>query len=154
MIPLRPVPWRRPARRRLRRSRLSAPGRRHPMPGKALVPLTPAPPPAPPAGVPWPQQQDKRDSEAAIVTIARWARRNRHYTVPLAVPPVLWLASLVFYRTYAAGYVAGAGVILAGCVCYFAPHKWDRKPEVWYVRLSVIGAVLWLIAASTAGPLS
>src|SRR5215471_6597858 len=154
MIPLRPVPWRRPARRRLRRSRLSAPGRRHPMPGKALVPLTPAPPPAPPAGVPWPQQQDKRDSEAAIVTIARWARRNRHYTVPLAIPPVLWLAALAAHQSGVPGFAVLGAVVLAGAVWYFAPAKWDRKSEVWYARLSAIAGLGWFAMAAAVGPLA
>jgi hypothetical protein len=124
------------------------------MMGKDLV-LSPAAYAPAPAAVapPWPQQP-ARESEAAVKTIARWVRRNGHLTVPLVIPPVMWLAGLVLYRAYLAGYVAFAGIILAVAVCYFAPHKWDREPEVWYARLSVIGAVLWLIAASVMGPLS
>jgi hypothetical protein len=123
------------------------------MSGKEIVLSPSGYAPAAVASPPWPQDKP-RESEAAVKTIARWVRRNGHVTVPLAIPPVMWLAGLVFYQAYLAGYVAGAGIILAVAVCYFAPHKWDREPEVWYARLSVIGAVLWLIAASTAGPLS
>lgn len=123
------------------------------MPGKELAPRPAAYAAVPSMAPPWPQQSG-RQSEAAIKTIGRWARRNSHLTVPLVIPPVLWLIGLMLYRTYLAGYAAFAGIILAVAVCYFAPHKWDRKPEVWYARLSVILAVSWLIAASVTGPLS
>jgi hypothetical protein len=129
------------------------------MPSKALVPLTPAPPPAPAAaGVPWPPPKQDRESESAIVTIARWARRNRHVTVPLAIPPALWLAGLIFRQTHTARYVALGGIMLTAAVCYFAPHKWTgpdgkpRWPEVWYADLSAAAAAAWLTAAAIAGP--
>lgn len=134
------------------------------MPGKDLVPLTPAAvyPAAPAtAGVPWPQQE-QRQSEAAPVAFGRWARRNRHVTVPLAIPPVLWLAALILSRQRASIFAAVAVgvVVLAGCVWFFAPHKWigvNGKPkarEVWYARLSAALATAWLITAAVLGPLA
>ena len=132
------------------------------MPGKDLVPLTPAPPGQPPAvaGMPWPQQQAERQSEAAIVTISRWARRNNHLTVPLALLPAMWLAGLAAHHARAGLYVALGGGILAACVWFFAPHKWTdgkgepRIAEVWYARLSAALGAAWLTAAAWMGPLS
>jgi len=129
------------------------------MPGKELVPLTPAViHPAAVDGAPWPQQE--RQSEAAVVTISRWARRNNHVTVPMALLPALWLAGLALHQARAALYVALCGGVLAACVWFFAPHKWtgrDGKPrtaEVWYARLSAALSVAWLTAAAWLGPLS
>jgi len=122
------------------------------MPSKALVPLTPAPPPAVPQ-VPWPQAK-ARDSEAAIVTISRWARRNNHVSVPLAIPFALWLAGLALHLAHVLLYAALCGAVLAGCVWWFAPHKWDRPAEQWYARLSAMLGALWLILAAWLGPLN
>ena len=123
--------------------------------GKDLVPRPAAYAPAPAAAAapPWPQQPS-RESEAAVKTISRWARRNGHLTVPLAVPVVLWLAGLILYQFPAAGIVALCGVILAGCVWFFADSKWDRPAERWYARLSAILSALWLFLAAWLGPLS
>lgn len=135
------------------------------MPGRELVPLTPAPPPAwqqsPSAGVPWPQQQDRR-SEVAVMTIARWARRNSHLTVPLGIPVALWTAGVVLSRVPAkiSGPVDAVALTAACCVWLFAPHKWRDKNgdpqqrEVWYARLSAALAASWLIAATWLGPLA
>lgn len=124
------------------------------MPGKDLVPRPAAYAPAPATiAPPWPQEKT-RAGESAIVTIARWAKRNGHFTVPLAVPPVMWLASLVLHHFRMAGYTALCGAILAGCVWYFSAHKWDRSAERWYARLSVSLAALWLWLAAWLGPLS
>ena len=128
------------------------------MTGKDLVPLTPAAQPAI-SGLPVPQQQDRR-SEAAIITISRWAKRNRHFTVPLAVPATLWLAALLLHHLHLAFYMVPlCGALLAGSVWFFAPHKWrnaDGSPrwaEVWYARLSASLGALWLWLASLLGPL-
>ena len=121
------------------------------MPGKDLVLLTPAPPAAP--QVPWPQAK-ARDSEAAIVTISRWARRNNHLSVPLAIPPALWLAALGLRLGHAVPYALACGVLLAGCVWFFAPHKWDRPAEQWYARLSAVLGAGWLALAAWLGPLN
>jgi len=124
--------------------------------GKDLIlrPAAYAPVPAAPAvaAPPWPQQKT-RESEAAIVTIARWVKRNGHFTVPLAVPPAMWLAALTLHRFRAAGYTALCGAILAACVWYFAAHKWDRNAERWYARLSAALATAWLWLAAWLGPL-
>jgi hypothetical protein len=109
-----------------------------------LVPAVTAPP--------WPQQA-ARKSEAPAVAVARWARRNGHLTVPMAAPVVLWLSGLLLHHFRMAGYTAMAGAILAACVWFFAPHKWDRKAEQWYARLSASLAALWLWLAAWLGPL-
>lgn len=120
------------------------------MNGKEIV-LRPAEyaPVAP--GTPWPQEK-ARDSEAAIVTISRWVKRNGHLTVPLAVPPALWLGALLAHQLRAGWYVLVAGVLLAACVWFFAPHKWDRAAEQWYARLTASLGVLWLSLAAFLSP--
>lgn len=135
------------------------------MPGKDVV-LSPAayshasPVPVTMAA-PWPQQPPSRESEAAVKTISRWAKRNGHFTVPLAVPPALWLAGVAAHAFPRAGLFAVlAMTVLAACVWFFAPHKWrgkDGEPrwaEVWYARLSAVLAAAWLGAACLLGPLS
>jgi hypothetical protein len=123
------------------------------MPGTEIV-LRPEPrPPASVPGVPW--QQEARKSEAAPLRLARWARRNTHFTVPLAVPPVLWLAALILHQVHPAAYVVPlCGALLAGCIWVFAPHRWDRPAEQLYARLSAALGALWLWAAAFLGPAS
>lgn len=124
------------------------------MPGKEVVVLRPAayaPVPAATAP-PWPQQPGRR-SEAAPVAAAKWARRNGHLTVPVAAPVVLWLAGLILHHFRMAGYTAIAGVILAACVWFFAPHKWDRPAERLYARASAALGACWLWLAAWLGPL-
>ena len=119
------------------------------MPGKDLVPLTPAPPAVP--QVPWQQQTA---AEFALWPAARWAKRNNHVSVPLAIPPVLWLAALGLRLGHAIPYALACGALLAGCVWFFAPHKWDRAAEQWYARLSAILGAGWLVVAAWLGPLN
>lgn len=119
--------------------------------GKDVV-LSPAAYAVVPAAPPWPQPP-ARQSEAAARVIARAARRNGHFTVPLAVPPAMWLAGLVLHAFRLAGYAALCGALLAGCVWYFSAHKWDRPAERWYARLSAGLGSAWLWAAAWAGPL-
>lgn len=123
------------------------------MPGKELVPRPAAPPPATVDVPPW-QQPRGRDSEAAYRTIGKWSYRNRHFTVPMAVPPVLWLAALALHHFHATGAVLVVGGVLAGAVAYFAPHKWGRPKEQWYARASAAAAALWLWLATWLGPAS
>ena len=120
------------------------------MPGKDLVPLTPAPPPAVPQ-VPWPQQPERR-SEFVVWPAARWIRRKNYLTVPLAIPPALWLAGLGLHVGHVVAYPALAGAVLAVCVWVFAPHKWDRAAEQWYARLSALLGAGWLVLAAWLGP--
>src|SRR5581483_1054450 len=124
------------------------------MPGQAVV-LRPAAPVAvpPSGGPPFPQRDQQRKSESAPIALARWAKRNGHFTVPLAIPPAMWLAALVLHAFRLAGYTALGGVFLTCCVCFFAPHKWDRKAERWYARLSAGLGSAWLWLAAWLGPL-
>ncbi|HMH94012.1 MAG TPA: hypothetical protein VK586_23400 [Streptosporangiaceae bacterium] len=101
--------------------------------------------------------QRKRESEALPVRAFRSARRNRHLTVPLAVPAVAWTAGEIMHAYGMGGYAGIAGLVLAGSVWFFAPHKWTGKdgeprwPEVWYARLSAAALWLWLWGASSLG---
>ena len=123
------------------------------MPGKDIV-LSPAEyAPVAVGAPPWPQDK-KHESEAAIVTISRWVKRNRHFTVPMAVPPAMWLAALALHHFRAGLYTLACGTLLAACVWFFAPHKWDRPAEQWYARLSAALGAGWLALAALAGPLS
>lgn len=123
--------------------------------GKDVVLRPPAYAVVPPAAMtapPW-GQQPAMQSEALPKAFARWVRRNSHVTVPLAAPVILWLSALVLYIARPAPYLVPlCGALLSGCVWFFAPHKWDRKAEQWYARLSVILAALWLSFAAWAGP--
>jgi hypothetical protein len=119
------------------------------MPGKEIV-LRPVPQAPVPAAPPWPQAPA---SESGIKAGARWVRRNGHITVPLAVPPALWLAALVLHQLHPAAYVVPlCGALLAACIWVFAPHKWDRPAEQWYARLSAALGALWLSLAAWSGP--
>jgi hypothetical protein len=104
--------------------------------------------------------QSRRESEAAPMRAIRSARRNRHLSVPLAVPPVVWTAGEIMHA-YGAGWdTLVGGALLTGCVAYFAPHKWTdknggpRPREVWYARLSAFALSGWLTAAAFIGPVS
>jgi hypothetical protein len=129
------------------------------MPGKDLV-LRPAEVAVQPSAVmPFPQQS-KRESESAAFAIAKWARRNSHATIPMAIPPALWLGGLVLHQTHTVVYALLCGALLSACVWFFAPHKWTDKAgepkmrEVWYARLSAVLGSGWLIAAAALGPLA
>ncbi len=110
--------------------------------------------PVPVPGMP----QRKRESEAAPLRAWRSARRNRHVSVPLAVPVAAWTAAEIMHAFGMGGYAGIAGLVLAGNIWYFAPRKWTGKdglprwPEVWYARASAAALWLWLWAAASAGP--
>ena len=114
------------------------------MPGKDLVPVPSREPP-------W-QQRPQRESEAAYRTIGKWLARNRHFTVPLAVPLVLWPAGAALHHFGTAKITGIAGAVLVICVWVFAPHKWDRPAEQVYARLSAAVAAWWLFLAAFLGP--
>ena len=122
------------------------------MSSRELVPLTPAPPPAVPQ-VPWPQQAERR-TEFVLWPAVRWVRRKNHLTVPLAIPPALWLAGLGMHAGHVVAYAALCGAVLAACVWFFAPHKWDRAAEQWYARLSALLGAGWLVLAAWLGPMN
>lgn len=121
------------------------------MAGKELVPRPAVPPPSPVAP-PWPQDAPRR-SEAVPVAAVRWARRNSHLSVPLAVPPAAWLTALSLHEAAPPGYVVPlSGALVSGAIWYFAPHKWDRGAEQWYARLSAALGSAWLWSAAALGP--
>jgi hypothetical protein len=116
-------------------------------PGGTLVPVP---------GLP----QRKRESEAPIPRAFRSARRNRHISVPLAVPPAVWTAGEILYVRGL--FVPAASAAAAGAIALwvFAPHKWTdgkgaaRAPEVWYARLSAVALGAYLAAAAKWGATS
>lgn len=122
------------------------------MPGSEIA-RRPSYPPAIP-------QDRQRESEALAVRAFRGGVRNRHVTVPLAVPPVMWTAGEIMHAYGVAPYAGVAGTVFAGAVWFFAPHKWTdsagqaRTAEVRYARLSAVSAAGWLSAAAWLGPAS
>jgi len=122
------------------------------MASKELVPRPAAPAAVAVSAPPWPQDKP-RESDAAVKVISRWAKRNGHFTVPMAVPPAAWLAALLLHHFRAGWYVLACGLLLSACVWYFADHKWDRPAERWYARLSACLGAGWLSAAAAIGPL-
>ena len=85
-------------------------------------------------------------------------RRNRHVTVPMAVPPAFVAAGAALTASPQAAIPAAVGsAVLAGSVWWAAPHKWTGKdgkprwPEVWYARASALAAGAWLSATAYAG---
>ena len=123
------------------------------MPSKELVPRPAVQPPAAIPAPPFEQQKPRTESGARL--LGRALRRNRHVTVPLAVPLVLWLAALILHAQRPGIRIPAAVLLLtvAACVWCFAPHKWDRTAEQWYARLSAALAALWLVLAAWLGPL-
>ena len=99
----------------------------------------------------------KRESEALIPRAFRSARRNRHVTVPLAVPLAAWPAGELLHACALGPEALAAGAVAAGATWIFAPHKWlgkdgdPRWPEVWYARATALAASGWLTAAAFLG---
>jgi hypothetical protein len=106
------------------------------------VPTPPLPPPLPDEGPP----PGPRFRSWAFV------RRNRHWTVPVAVPFVFGTAGVVLATTPRAGPpVAAATAVFAAVMWWAAGHKWDRAVEQWYARASAVAAGTWLAVAAAAG---
>jgi hypothetical protein len=81
-----------------------------------------------------------------------FVRRNRHVTVPLALPALFagaGFTAAAFPR--GRGYLVTACAVAAACMYLAAPHKWDRAREQWYARLSVIMAGGWLCVTAWTG---
>lgn len=122
------------------------------MPGTDLV-KRPSNPPVLPG-------TQKRESEALIPRAFRSLRRNRHISVPLAVPPGLWAAGEILHANGLSAETAAGGGALTVAVWFFAHHKWTdkdgnpRAPEVWYARLSATGATALLTAIAKFGATS
>ena len=103
-------------------------------------------PPSPPV---LPTQEAPREP---LFPAWHFLSRNRHVTVPLAVPGVFaWAGEMLrFYPHATTPAGVGAGVT-AAAVWWAAPYKWDRASEQWYARLSAIAAGGWLTAAARFG---
>ena len=110
-------------------------------PGGALVPVP---------GL----SQRKRQSEALPARWLRGARRNKAVTVPAAVPVITWTAAEIMHANGLGLEVGFAGVTASAAVLLFAPHKWDRAPEVLYARSTAVAFSGWMAAASLLGPVS
>jgi hypothetical protein len=96
-------------------------------------------------------QRPERQSEGMIPAAFRSARRNRHVSVPLAVPPALWAAAAALHAAHLTPETAVASLAVSGAVAYFAQHKWDRPAERWYATLTAAAAGTYLTAGAIAG---
>jgi hypothetical protein len=81
----------------------------------------------------------------------RFARRNRHVTIPLAVVPAMMTAAEILHREHLGTPVAIAAGIAALAAAFRAPHHWDRPAEVAYAQASVFAGGAWLSAAACLG---
>lgn len=115
------------------------------MPSRELV-KRPYEPPVPA------EDRRKRESEAVVPRAFRSARRNRHVTVPLAAPPVLWIGAEVAHAFHVAGPVASASVVGTAAMWWLARRKYDRDAEVWYARATCAAGCGWVSLASWLGP--
>jgi len=102
-------------------------------------------PPAVPPHPPPLQSHDLRPGSGFL-----W--RNRHVTVPLAVPAVFLGAGLAvrLFPHWRGELAVAAAVAVIGMHAH-APHRWDRPAEQWYARLSAVAAGGWLCAAAWLG---
>lgn len=121
-------------------------------PGKEVV-KRPSHPPVPV------ERQRRRESEAIVPRSFRSARRNRHLTVPLAVPPACWTCALVMHSVpHGWGLTLVGTGIAAAWTWGRAPGRWDRNEKWWrdevlYARASAAAAFGWLSLAAWLGPL-
>jgi hypothetical protein len=90
-------------------------------------------------------------ADPALIPSAAFLWRNRHWTMPLASIPFMAVAG------DAAGAAGahmdiGVGAGTATLAMWLAaPHKWDRRAEQWYARLTTTATAGWLYSASWAG---
>lgn len=101
---------------------------------------------------PRPPELPSATGRESSVPVVAFARRHRHVTVPLAVP-VLFAAAAgaVLAVPQYRGYVLLGGALVAAGMYLHAPHRWDRKSEQWYARLSAAAAAGWLASVSLTG---
>jgi hypothetical protein len=104
------------------------------------------------AGGPGPGGWDISPDDVALYRRAwRFAKRNRHVTVPLAVAPALMSAAAILHAEHlGTPTLIGAG-LAAAVAAFRAPHHWDRPQEVAYAQASVIAGGAWLSAAAFLG---
>lgn len=106
-------------------------------------------PDLPPAPPPLPTQEAPREP---LFPAWHFLSRNRHVTVPLAVPVAFaWAGEILTHLPHPLGPTAAGAAVTAGAVWWAAPHKWDRRSEQWYARLSAIGAGAWMTAVAGLG---
>jgi hypothetical protein len=118
----------------------------------------------PPGG---PPPLDPYETEAELVQACtrlwRFAVRNRHATIPLAVPLGMLAAGRILADRHAGLLTPGALSLAADVTMWFtADRKWDTTPrwhgwkwtsEVAYARATVIAGGAWLVLAGDIGPL-
>ena len=102
-----------------------------------------------PEAIPRPPSLPK---DPGSVPVLGFARRNRHWTVPVLLPLLFLMlgfsaATMPQYRDA----LVAAAAVASGAMYLAAPHKWDRAVEQWYARLSVLVFGGWLCAVSWAG---
>lgn len=104
-------------------------------------------PPAPP---PLPTQETTREP---LFPAWHFLTRNRHVTVPLIAVPggMAWAGEILTHLPHPLAPTAAGSLVTAGAVWWAAPHKWDRRSEQWYARLSAIGAGAWMTAVAACG---
>ena len=94
-------------------------------------------------------------SEAAAVTVParvwRFTVRNRHATIPLAVPFGLLAAGVAVHAEHLGFDLLVIGAAGTVVMYVLAPYKWDRGNEVTYARATVAALSLWLTIAAFAG---
>lgn len=114
------------------------------MPGKALVPR-----PAQPVAVrraPWEPDPGREKTEPAY----RWLWKRRHWSVPVAALPLMWLAGVAVHEAHAGGYTQLAGALIIIFTATLARYKWNRRGEQVYAVASVTLAFMWLCFATQA----
>jgi hypothetical protein len=90
-------------------------------------------------------------SSVPRVPALHWITRNRHFTVPPLLLPVVLMAGLVLaWRRLSEATWIASGVAVA-FVWAGAHLKWDRKAEQWYARISALCLAGWLSVAAAAG---
>jgi hypothetical protein len=109
-------------------------------------------PPVPPVMA---QQPAGWETEAEVTRlgtrVSRWARRERHLSVPLLMPGVMLTAAEIVHALHHPGGVLAATAVIATATWFGAPSRWDRAAEQWYARATAIGAGSWLTAAAYGG---
>ena len=108
----------------------------------------------------------RRRPESLPVRSAVAVWRNPHVSVPLAVPPGLWLAAETAHLLgpVACGSLSSAAVLTFAGVWLEAPRRWPDLPDdegvlprwyrrrVWWARASCAGCCGWVPLAAWLGP--
>lgn len=113
--------------------------------------------PVPPLPVP-----ARRVPESLPARMAFGAWRSPHLSVPLSVPPGLWLGAEIAHAIgpYACGSAATVAVLGSAAMWLEAPRRWPDpddgarwwKSRAWWARASCLGGCGWTALASWLGP--